>query len=200
MIPEIGQLALILALLVAIAQGVVPLAGAARRDAALMSFARPAALAQFALVALAFACLAASFLASDFSVLNVAQNSYSTLPARYKFAASWGSHEGSLLLWALMLAGWSAAVALRSRNLPAPMLARVLGVMGLVAVGFLAFLLITSNPFERLVPPAPEGRDLNPLLQDPGMVVHPPLLYMGYVGFSVAFAFAIAALQHAITT
>jgi cytochrome c-type biogenesis protein CcmF len=194
MIPELGHLALILALLVAIAQGVVPLVGAARRDAPLMAFARPAALTQFALVALAFGCLAASFLASDFSVLNVAQNSFSTLPQRYKFAATWGSHEGSLLLWALMLAGWSAAVALRSRNLPAPMLARVLGVMGLVAVGFLAFLLFTSNPFERLVPPAPEGRDLNPLLQDPGMVVHPPVLYMGYVGFSVAFAFAVAAL------
>ncbi|MEO8486250.1 MAG: heme lyase CcmF/NrfE family subunit [Betaproteobacteria bacterium] len=194
MIPEIGQLALALAFIVALAQGIVPFVGVARGDAALMAFARRAALVQFALVALAFACLAASFLASDFSVLNVAQNSYSTLPPQYKFAAAWGSHEGSLLLWALMLAGWSAAVGLRSRNLPAAMLARVLAVMGLVAVGFLAFLLLTSNPFERLVPPAPEGRDLNPLLQDPGMVVHPPLLYMGYVGFSVAFAFAIAAL------
>jgi cytochrome c-type biogenesis protein CcmF len=194
MIPEIGHLALILALLVAVAQGVVPLVGAARRDATLMAFARPAAITQFALVALAFGCLAASFLRSDFSVANVAQNSFSALPAHYKFAAAWGSHEGSLLLWALMLGGWSCAVALRSRNLPAPMLARVLAVMGLVAVGFLAFLLFTSNPFERLVPPAPEGRDLNPLLQDPGMVMHPPLLYMGYVGFSVAFAFSIAAL------
>ena len=194
MIPELGHLALILALFVAIAQGIVPLMGAARRDAALMGFARPAAITQFALVAFAFGCLAASFLASDFSVANVAQNSFSSLPPRYKLAATWGSHEGSLLLWTLMLAGWSAAVALRSRNLPSPMLARVLGVMGLVAVGFLAFLLFTSNPFERLVPPAPEGRDLNPLLQDPGMVLHPPLLYMGYVGFSVVFAFAIAAL------
>jgi cytochrome c-type biogenesis protein CcmF len=194
MIPEIGQLALILAFVVALAQGVVPLVGAARGDVALIGFARRAALLQFALVATAFGCLAASFLASDFSVVNVAQNSYTTLPPHYKFAAAWGSHEGSLLLWALMLAGWSAAVALRSRNLPAAMLARVLAVMGLVAVGFLAFLLLTSNPFERLVPPAPEGRDLNPLLQDPGMVMHPPLLYMGYVGFSVAFAFAIAAL------
>ena len=194
MIPELGQLALVLAFVVALAQGVVPLVGAARGDAALMGFARRAALLQFALVAGAFGCLAASFLASDFSVVNVAQNSFTTLPPAYKFAATWGSHEGSLLLWALMLSGWSAAVALRSRNLPAPMLARVLAVMGLVAVGFLAFLLLTSNPFERLVPPAPEGRDLNPLLQDPGMVLHPPLLYMGYVGFSVAFAFAIAAL------
>jgi len=194
MIPEIGQLALALAFVVALSQAIVPLVGAHRGDATLMAYARRAALMQFALVATAFGCLAASFLASDFSVLNVAQNSYSALPTPYKLAASWGSHEGSLLLWALMLAGWSAAVALRSRNLPAPMLARVLAVMGLVAVGFLAFLLLTSNPFERLVPPAPEGRDLNPLLQDPGMVIHPPLLYMGYVGFSVAFAFAIAAL------
>ncbi|MFI4924883.1 MAG: heme lyase CcmF/NrfE family subunit, partial [Vicinamibacteria bacterium] len=194
MIPEIGQLALALAFVVALAQGTVPLVGAHRGDAALMGFARRAALIQFVLVAIAFGCLAASFLKSDFSVLNVAQNSFTTLPAQYKFAAAWGSHEGSLLLWALMLAGWSAAVALRSRNLPAPMLARVLAVMGLIAVGFLAFLLLTSNPFERLVPPAPEGRDLNPLLQDPGMVIHPPLLYMGYVGFSVAFSFAIAAL------
>jgi cytochrome c-type biogenesis protein CcmF len=194
MIPELGQLALVLALLVATVQGVVPLVGAARRDAALMAFARPAAITQFALVALAWACLAASFLASDFSVVNVAQNSFTALPSHYKLAASWGSHEGSLLLWALMLGGWSCAVALRSKNLPAPMLARVLAVMGLVAVGFLLFLLLTSNPFERLVPAAAEGRDLNPLLQDPGMVLHPPLLYMGYVGFSVAFAFSIAAL------
>ena len=194
MIPELGQLALILALIVASVQGLVPLVGAARRDATLMAFARPAAITQFVLVAIAFGCLAASFLRSDFSVVNVAQNSFSSLPAQYKLAASWGSHEGSLLLWALMLGGWSCAVALRSRNLPAPMLARVLAVMGLVAVGFLSFLILTSNPFERLVPPAPEGRDLNPLLQDPGMVMHPPLLYMGYVGFSVAFAFSIAAL------
>ena len=179
MIPEIGQLALALAFVVALAQGIVPLVGAHRGDAALMGFARRAALIQFALVATAFACLATSFLNSDFSVLNVAQNSFTSLPAQYKLAATWGSHEGSLLLWALMLAGWSAAVALRSRNLPAPMLARVLAVMGLVAVGFLAFLLLTSNPFERLVPPAPEGRDLNPLLQDPGLVFHPPMLYMG---------------------
>ncbi|MFO1284533.1 MAG: heme lyase CcmF/NrfE family subunit [Burkholderiales bacterium] len=194
MIPEIGHLALILALAVALAQGVVPLVGASRGDPALMAFARAGALVQFALVALSFGCLAASFVKSDFSVLNVAQHSYTALPIQYKIAAAWGSHEGSLLLWALMLTGWSAAVSLRSRNLPAPMLARVLAVLGLVSVGFLAFLLLTSNPFERLVPAAPEGRDLNPLLQDPGMVLHPPLLYMGYVGFSVAFAFSIAAL------
>ena len=138
MIPELGQFALVLALAVALAQAVVPMVGAARGDAAMMAFARPAALAQFGLVALAFGCLAASFLASDFSVLNVAQHSFTALPTAYKFAATWGSHEGSLLLWALMLSGWSAAVALRSRNLPAPMLARVLGVMGFVAIGFLA--------------------------------------------------------------
>ena len=194
MIPEIGHFALILALLVAIAQGVVPMLGAARRDGRLMAVAVPAARAQFALVALAFGCLAWSFVTSDFSVENVARNSNSHLPPHYRFAATWGSHEGSLLLWSLMLAGWGAAVTFFSRNLPQTLRARVLAVMGLVAVGFLLFLLATSNPFTRLSPPAAEGSDLNPLLQDPGMVVHPPMLYMGYVGFSVAFAFAIAAL------
>jgi cytochrome c-type biogenesis protein CcmF len=194
MIPEIGHFALIVALLVAIVQGIVPMLGAARRDGTLMAVAVPAARAQFALVAIAFGCLAYSFVASDFSVENVALNSNSQLPAHYRFAATWGSHEGSLLLWSLMLAGWGAAVTFFSRNLPLTLRARVLAVMGLVAVGFLLFLLATSNPFTRLSPPAPEGRDLNPLLQDPGMVVHPPMLYMGYVGFSVAFAFAIAAL------
>jgi cytochrome c-type biogenesis protein CcmF len=143
---------------------------------------------------MAFACLAASFVGNDFSVQNVATNSNSELPLHYRFAATWGSHEGSLLLWTLMLAGWTFAVTLFSRNLPPVLLARVIAVMGWVSVGFLLFLLFTSNPFDRLVPPAPEGRDLNPLLQDPGMVIHPPMLYMGYVGFSVAFAFAIAAL------
>jgi cytochrome c-type biogenesis protein CcmF len=194
MIPEIGHFALIVALLVAIVQGIVPMLGAARRDGTLMAVAVPAARAQFALVAIAFGCLAYSFVASDFSVENVALNSNSQLPAHYRFAATWGSHEGSLLLWSLMLAGWGAAVTFFSRNLPLTLRARVLAVMGLVAVGCLLFLLATSNPFTRLSPPAPEGRDLNPLLQDPGMVVHPPMLYMGYVGFSVAFAFAIAAL------
>src|SRR5512132_3237966 len=194
MIPEIGHFALIVALLVALAQGIVPMIGAARRDAALMAVAVPAARAQFALVALAFGCLAYSFVTSDFSVQNVALHSNSQLPTHYRFAATWGSHEGSLLLWSLMLAGWGAAVTFFSRHLPQTLRARVLAVMGLVAVGFLLFLLATSNPFARLSPPAPEGRDLNPLLQDPGMVVHPPMLYMGYVGFSVAFAFALAAL------
>ncbi|HTS20332.1 MAG TPA: heme lyase CcmF/NrfE family subunit [Casimicrobiaceae bacterium] len=194
MIPELGNFALILALLVAVAQGTLPLAGAALGEPRLMALARPAARAQFLLVAGAFACLAASFVSNDFSVVNVATNSNSELPLHYRFAATWGSHEGSLLLWSLMLAGWTLAVSIFSRHLPPPLLARVISVMGLVSVGFLAFLLFTSNPFERLVPAAPEGRDLNPLLQDPGMVIHPPMLYMGYVGFSVAFAFAIAAL------
>ena len=194
MIPEIGHFALIVALLVALVQGIVPMIGAARRDGALMALAVPAARTQFVLVAIAFGCLAYSFVTSDFSVENVAQHSNSHLPAHYRFAATWGSHEGSLLLWSLMLAGWGAAVTMFSRNLPASLRARVLAVMGLIAVGFLLFLLATSNPFARLSPPAPEGSDLNPLLQDPGMVVHPPMLYMGYVGFSVAFAFAIAAL------
>ncbi|HEV8258698.1 MAG TPA: heme lyase CcmF/NrfE family subunit [Casimicrobiaceae bacterium] len=194
MIPELGHFALILALLVAIAQGALPLAGAAYGEPRLMALSKPAARAQFLLVATAFACLAAAFVGNDFSVQNVAANSNSELPLHYRMAATWGSHEGSLLLWALMLAGWTFAVTLFSRNLPPVLLARVIAVMGWVSVGFLLFLLFTSNPFERLIPPAPEGRDLNPLLQDPGMVIHPPLLYMGYVGFSVAFAFAIAAL------
>ncbi len=194
MIPELGHLALILALLVAIAQGVLPLIGAQRRDAALMAIAKPAARVQFLLVAFAFGCLAWSFATNDFSVENVAQHSNSQLPLQYRIAASWGSHEGSLLLWVLMLTGWSTAVTYRSANLPAAMLARVLAVMGLVSVGFLMFALFTSNPFLRLIPAAADGRDLNPLLQDPGMVIHPPMLYMGYVGFSIAFAFAIAAL------
>jgi cytochrome c-type biogenesis protein CcmF len=193
-IPELGNFALIVALLVAIAQATLPLAGAAYGEPRLMALARPAARAQFLLVVVAFACLAASFAGNDFSVQNVAANSNSELPLHYRLAATWGSHEGSLLLWTLMLAGWTFAVTLFSRNLPSALLARVIAVMGLVSVGFLMFLLFTSNPFERLVPPAPEGRDLNPLLQDPGMVIHPPMLYMGYVGFSVAFAFAIAAL------
>jgi cytochrome c-type biogenesis protein CcmF len=194
MIPELGHFALIVALLVAATQGIVPMLGAARNQRRMMALARPAARMQFVLVAIAFACLAWSFASNDFSVQNVASNSNSELPLHYRIAATWGSHEGSLLLWALMLAGWSCAVSVFSRNLPDALAARVLSVMGLISVGFLLFLLFTSNPFARLLPPAPEGRDLNPLLQDPGMVFHPPLLYMGYVGFSVAFAFALAAL------
>ena len=194
MIPELGHFALILALLVAVVQGVFPLWGTLNRNAAWQSLARPSALMQAALVALAFACLSSSFLSNDFSVVYVAQHSNTLLPKPYQLAAVWGGHEGSLLLWVLMLALWSAAVAVFSASLPLAMVARVLGVLGLVSIGFLSFILTTSNPFERLLPPAQEGRDLNPLLQDPGLVIHPPMLYMGYVGLSVAFAFAIAAL------
>jgi cytochrome c-type biogenesis protein CcmF len=194
MIPELGQFALVLALCLALVQSVLPIAGAATGNATWMGVARPAAQGQFVFVAFAFGCLAYSFVTNDFSVLNVATNSNSHLPLHYRVAATWGSHEGSMLLWVLVLTIWSVAVTVFSRHLPEDVVARVLGVMGLVSTGFLAFLLFTSNPFDRLLPAAPDGRDLNPLLQDPGMVFHPPLLYMGYVGFSVAFSFAIAAL------
>jgi cytochrome c-type biogenesis protein CcmF len=194
MIPEIGNFALILALLLAITQVIFPIVGAARGIPSWIALARPVVQGQFVFVAIAFGCLAYSFVNNDFSVLNVAQNSNSKLPIEYRFAATWGSHEGSLLLWMLMLASWSVAVSVFSRHLPDDMVARVLGVMGVISVGFLLFMLFTSNPFDRMFPAAFEGSDLNPLLQDPGMVVHPPMLYMGYVGFSVAFAFAIAAL------
>src|SRR6202521_448335 len=194
MIPEIGQFALILALVLALTQATLPLIGAARGIPQFVSLARPVAQAQFLFVATAFCCLAYSFISNDFSVLNVATNSNSQLPLHYRLAATWGSHEGSLLLWALMLGLWTVAVSLFSRHLPDEIVARVMSVMGVISVGFLLFMLTTSNPFARLIPAAPDGRDLNPLLQDPAMVVHPPMLYMGYVGFSVAFAFAISAL------
>jgi cytochrome c-type biogenesis protein CcmF len=194
MIAELGHFALILALLLAAVQAVLPLAGAHKGVREWMAVARPAAFGQALFVTFAWGCLVWSFVTDDFSVVNVAHNSNTLLPVAYKVAASWGSHEGSLLLWVLMLSGWGAAVAVFSRRLPEEMVARVLGVMGLVSIGFVAFMLMTSDPFDRMFPPAAEGRDLNPLLQDPGMVFHPPLLYMGYVGFSVAFAFAIAAL------
>jgi len=194
MIPELGHFALILALPVALILGILPLIGAQRGNAAWIALARPAAQAQFLLVAFSFGCLTWAFYANDFSVIYVAQHSNSLLPTMYRIAGVWGGHEGSLLLWVMMLVGWTVAVAQASRSLPDTMVARVLAVLGLVAVGFLAFILFTSNPFERLLPGAEDGRDLNPLLQDPGLVFHPPMLYMGYVGFSVAFAFAIAAL------
>jgi cytochrome c-type biogenesis protein CcmF len=194
MIPELGQFALVIALALSIAQGVLGIVGGSTGRPALLATSRPLAFGLFLFVGGAFVALATSFVANDFSVVNVATNSNSKLPTAYRLAASWGSHEGSLLLWTLMLAGWSLAVAVFSRHLPPRMVARVLAVMGLVAAGFLLFMLLTSNPFDRLIPPAEDGRDLNPLLQDPGMVIHPPMLYMGYVGFSVAFAFAIAAL------
>ena len=193
-LPELGQIALILALLVAALQALLPLLGARRGIAPLMALARPAAFLQLALVGLAFAILTHGFVVQDFSLRYVAENSNSLLPMVYRYTAVWGAHEGSLLLWALILALWTAAVAQFSKALPMPVVARVLGVMGVVAIGFLAFLIFTSNPFERLLPAAAEGRDLNPLLQDPGMIIHPPMLYLGYVGFSVPFAFAIAAL------
>ena len=194
MIPEIGQLLLILALAVALVQGVMPMLGAQRGRADWMALARPSAYLQFVLVAASFACLTASFVRHDFSVLYVASNSNSALPLPYRIAGVWGGHEGSLLLWVLMLNVWTVAVARFSRSLPFVFVARILAVLGLLAAGFLLFMLVTSNPFERLIPAAADGRDLNPLLQDPGMVIHPPMLYMGYVGFSVAYAFAISAL------
>jgi cytochrome c-type biogenesis protein CcmF len=194
-VPELGHLALILALCLALVQASLPLVGAWRGDRQWMSLAQPAAWGQFAFLLFAFACLTWSFMVDDFSVAYVASNSNSALPWYYKFSAVWGAHEGSLLLWALILGGWTFAVSIFSRQLPEVMLARVLAVMGMISIGFLLFLIVTSNPFERLLPDMPQdGRDLNPLLQDIGLIVHPPMLYMGYVGFSVAFAFAIAAL------
>jgi cytochrome c-type biogenesis protein CcmF len=194
MIPELGQLALALALAISLLQGTFPLVGARSGNLAWMALARPAAQGQALLVAFAFGCLVYSFATNDFSVQYVALNSNSALPLQYRIAGAWGGHEGSLLLWCLMLGVWMTAVSLFSAHLPEEMTARVLGVMGLISAGFLAFMLFTSNPFDRLFPAPADGRDLNPLLQDPGMVIHPPMLYMGYVGFSVAFAFAVAAL------
>ena len=194
MIPELGHFALILAALVAVVLGTLPLIGAHSRRMAWVALARPAATVMALLVTFSFACLTQAFVANDFSVVYVAQHSNSLLPIQYRIAGVWGGHEGSLLLWILMLTWWAFLVAMLSRQLPDTMVARVLGTLGLVAFGFLLFILLTSNPFERLLPGAEEGRDLNPLLQDPGLVIHPPLLYMGYVGFSVAYAFAIAAL------
>ncbi|MGH8561209.1 MAG: heme lyase CcmF/NrfE family subunit, partial [Nevskiales bacterium] len=194
MIPELGHYALVLALCLALAQSVIPFAGLARRNPVWMSVAQSAATGQFVFVLLAFALLTQSFVVNDFSVAYVAHNSNTDLPLVYRVAAVWGAHEGSLLLWMLMLATWTLAVAIFSRGLPTDIRAIVLAVMGAISVGFLLFMLFTSNPFERLLPAPEQGRDLNPLLQDPGLIIHPPMLYMGYVGFSVAFAFAIAAL------
>ncbi len=194
MIPEIGQLALALALCLALAQSSLGLAGAARGDRSWMGAVRPAAQGQFAFVAIAFGCLTYSFVANDFTVAYVASNSNSALPAAYRVTGVWGGHEGSILLWTLILGVWTLGVTFFSRHLPDDMVARVLGVMGIVSTGFLLFTLFTSNPFLRLFPAPADGRDLNPLLQDPGMVIHPPMLYMGYVGFSIAFSFAVAAL------
>ena len=194
MIPEIGQLALILALCMAVVQGVLPLVGAQRGIAPWIAMARPAAWAQLAFMLIAYGTLTWSFLVHDFTVAYVASNSNTDLPTLYRVSGVWGAHEGSLLLWALILSAWTAAVGVFSRSVPDAMVARVLGVLGLVSVGFLLFMLLTSNPFDRLVPSPAQGRDLNPLLQDPGLAIHPPMLYMGYVGFAVPFAFAVAAM------
>ncbi|HEY1771649.1 MAG TPA: heme lyase CcmF/NrfE family subunit [Gammaproteobacteria bacterium] len=194
MIPELGHLALILALCLAAAQAWFGIVGAQRNDGVWMSVVRPTAIAQALFVLAAFAVLAYSFLVSDFSVQYVAENSNVLLPWPYKITAVWGAHEGSLLLWVSVLGLWTLAVSFFSRHLPQEFAARVLGVMGLVSLGFYLFMLTTSDPFTRLLPAAEQGRDLNPILQDPAMAIHPPMLYTGYVGFSVAFAFAVAAL------
>ena len=195
MIPELGHIALIIAFIVALLQCVLPMWGAQKQQAYLISLARPAAYTQFLFILIAFACLINAFINNDFSVINVAENSNASLPVIYRICAAWGSHEGSILMWALMLAGWGCAVALFSKHLPDVILARTLGVMGFISSGTLLFTIATSNPFLRLVPAALNGRDLNPLLQDPGMIIHPPMLYMGYVGTSVVFSLAIAALM-----
>jgi cytochrome c-type biogenesis protein CcmF len=194
MIAELGHFSLILTLCMALVLGIVPIIGAFRGLAGWIAVARPAAFAQLLFMAVSYGCLTYSCLTHDFSVKYIATNSNTALPTLYLISGVWGAHEGSLLLWGLVLTIWTALVARFSQNIPETTVARVLGVMGLVSIGFLLFLLFTSNPFERLFPAPLEGRDLNPLLQDPGLAIHPPMLYMGYVGFSVAFAFAIAAL------
>ena len=194
MIPELGQFALSVALVLALIQATLPLLGTYTGNARLVSLARPATAGQFVFVAIAFGLLATAFLQNDFSVAYVATNSNTLLPTPLRFSAVWGGHEGSLLLWVLILNLWSVAVAAFSNSLPRDFMARVLSVLGIVSVGFLLFTMFTSNPFDRHLPALAEGQDLNPLLQDFGLIVHPPMLYMGYVGFAVAFAFAIAAL------
>ena len=195
MMPELGNFLLCLAAGLALLLSVYPLWGAARQDRRLMVLARPLACGLFACIGGAFLLLVHAFVVNDFTVRYVAENSNSALPVWYRVAATWGAHEGSLLLWVLLLSVWTFAVALFSRRMPLDAVARVLAVMGMIAFGFLLFILFTSNPFSRGLPQYPiDGRDLNPLLQDIGMIFHPPILYMGYVGFSVAFAFAIASL------
>ena len=194
MTPELGQIALILALLLAFAQSILPIVGAWKNNSAMMAVARPAAFGQGFFVVMAFVLLVWAFLHFDFSVQYVADNSNLALPWYYRITAVWGAHEGSMLLWIFILNVWTLALALFSRQLPEVFVARVLGVLGIISVGFLAFILFTSDPFGRLLPMPPDGGDLNPVLQDPGMTFHPPVIYMGYVGFSVAFAFSIAAL------
>ncbi len=194
MIPEIGHFSLILALTLAFCQSVLPLVGVYREDRALMITARPISFGQLLFVSISFACLIWAFTNDDFSVLYVANNSQLSLPMAYKVSAVWSAHEGSLLMWILILAIWTAAVSKFSSKIPLKFISKVIAILGFLSVGFLLFILLTSNPFERLIPAAIDGADLNPLLQDPGLVIHPPILYIGYVGFSVAFAFAIAAM------
>jgi cytochrome c-type biogenesis protein CcmF len=193
-VAEIGHFALILTLTLALAQSVVPFVGARVGDLNLMRFGSSAAIGQMVFLTVAFAALIACYVMSDFSVLNVAENSNSAMPLIYKVTATWGNHEGSMLLWVLIMAVFGAAVAIFGGNLPAPLKARTLAVQGMLGVGFLAFVLFTSNPFRRLDPAVPDGQDLNPLLQDIGLAIHPPFLYLGYVGFSMAFSFSVAAL------
>ena len=194
MIAEIGHYALVLALALALIQGTAPIAGAWKGDAVLMGVTATTALAQFAFVAAAFAALTAAYVVSDFSVANVFENSHSAMPLIYKFTSVWGNHEGSMLLWVLILSLFGALVAVFGANLPATLRANVLAVQSWIAAAFYLFILATSNPFARLAPAPFEGRDLNPVLQDIGLAIHPPLLYLGYVGFSISFSFAIAAL------
>src|ERR1700755_1647435 len=194
MIAELGHYALVLALALALVQSVVPLIGARSRDSALMQVAAPPALAQFLFVVGAFAALTWCYVTSDFSVLNVAENSHSAMPLIYKFTSVWGNHEGSMLLWVLILGLFGALVALFGVNLPDTLRANVLAVQAAIASAFYLFILVTSNPFLRIAQAPAEGRDLNPILQDPGLAIHPPMLYLGYVGFSISFSFAVAAL------
>ena len=194
MIPELGHFALIVTLALAIVQSTLPLIGSINNTPSWMALARPLSWGQLFFMSISVGCLIQAFLVNDFSVVYVATNGNTLLPTLYKVSAVWGAHEGSLLFWAFLLTAWSAAIAAYSRNMPIEMITRVLSIMGLITIGFVLFVLLTSNPFDRLFPIPMEGRELNPMLQDPGLAIHPPLLYMGYVGFSVAFAFAIAAL------
>ena len=194
MIPEIGHYALVLALGIALIQALVPAWGARTRDPVLMGVAAATAVAQLLFVAVSFAALTWCYVASDFSVANVFENSHSAMPLVYKFTSVWGNHEGSMLLWVLILAFFGALVAVFAGNLPLPLKATVLSVQALIAAAFYLFILVTSNPFARIGQAPIEGRDLNPVLQDLGLAIHPPLLYLGYVGFSISFSFAIAAL------
>ena len=195
MIPELGQFSLILAFSLSILLGTVPIIGAERNNFLWMSLARPLSAGVFVFLAIALVLLAYSFVTDDFSVQIVAAQSNSLLPMRYKLTALWGGHEGSFLLWTFMLAGWMLAVSMYSKSMPTQFVARVLGVLGILCVCYILFMLATSNPFARITPlPPADGSDLNTALQDFGFIVHPPTLYMGYVGFSVVFAFAIAAL------